>query len=215
MEDYARFLRDVSSHAMTVEIDEGVHRSIRFRDPGRWHLHFRLTTWPGYLCISGDMGTFVFSRLNDMFEFFRDAHGENRINLSYWAEKLQATSKAEGYKGFAEDRFRARVLEAVAEWDIPDEADRARAIAALEDDWDGLLGAMPLSEAEAIKAAMDWTCPVTGNEFSDAWEWRVWDYSYHFTWCCRAIVWGIKRYDLAKAGRDQGSHDRDVLAGAL
>ena len=28
---------------------------------------FDIVTWPGYLCYSGDMGCFVFTRLPDMF----------------------------------------------------------------------------------------------------------------------------------------------------
>lgn len=51
-----------------------------------------------YLCYTGDMGTYVFQRLTDMFEFFRTDReykkrngGKLAVNLSYWGEKLQAT----------------------------------------------------------------------------------------------------------------------------
>ena len=67
----AIFLRDVAEHEMIVVRDDGVHRHIRFKKPGTSCMHFDLITWPGYLCYTGDMGTYVFSRLTDMFEFFR------------------------------------------------------------------------------------------------------------------------------------------------
>ena len=43
----------------------------------------------GSLIASGDVGTYVFSRLADMFEFFRSpmtSDGRLYINDSYWAE---------------------------------------------------------------------------------------------------------------------------------
>lgn len=51
--------------------EDGIYRHIRFRQPGTMCMHFDLITWPGYLCYTGDMGTYVFTRLADMFEFFR------------------------------------------------------------------------------------------------------------------------------------------------
>ncbi len=85
-------------HKMTIELDTGLHRSIRFAKPGTNLYAFRLTTWPGHLCISGDLETFVFARLPDMFEFFirseDPAATPLRINPGYWHEKLQ-TGKEE------------------------------------------------------------------------------------------------------------------------
>ena len=89
----ADFLKDVAAHEMEILRDDGVYRHIRFKKPGTWCMHFDLVTWPGYLAYSGDMGCYVFSRLNDMFEFFRtDREYLQRdgrqlcINLCYWSE---------------------------------------------------------------------------------------------------------------------------------
>ena len=65
------FLKDVAEHQMTVLRDDGVNRHVQFRRPGTICMGFELITWPGYLCYTGDMGTYVFRRLEDMFEFFR------------------------------------------------------------------------------------------------------------------------------------------------
>src|ERR1051326_8204576 len=66
------FLRNVKAHEMTVLRDEGVDRHLRFKAPNTSNQYFDLITWRGSLCFTGDMGTFVFSRIPDMFEFFRD-----------------------------------------------------------------------------------------------------------------------------------------------
>ena len=78
-----QFNRDIEHHQMTVLHDEGLYRHIRFQNPGNSMYWFDLITWPGSLTIKGDMGTWTFSRLTDMFEFFT-----GHINTSYWAEKL-------------------------------------------------------------------------------------------------------------------------------
>lgn len=95
----ATFRKDVAQHRMTVIHDHGVHRHLRFGKPGDSNLSFQITTWPGYLCYSGDMGCYVFFRVEDMFRFFR---GE-RINPGYWAEKVQAEDR-EGVKEYDENR---------------------------------------------------------------------------------------------------------------
>ena len=92
------FLKDVSKHTMVVELDQGNHRSIFFGQPGTSNQHFCINTWRGHLCISGDMGCFVFSRTDDMFSFFRDE--VLIIHESYWGEKLQAVSLHGGYKKY-------------------------------------------------------------------------------------------------------------------
>lgn len=209
--DLADFRRTTRDHQMTVELDHGVHRSILFKRPGSSIYYFRIVTWPGHLHIGGDCEDFTFARLPDMFEFFRG----HDINPSYWSEKLQSPARNTIYREFSEAKFHQAIRDHFAGWTFEDDAQRTRAIARLEDTWDGLIGATPHVEDEAIKAAMDYVCPETGNRFDDFWDNRLWDYSHHFIWCCRAIQWGIRRFDLHKAGRTQADVDRLVLAGEI
>ena len=65
-----RFLEDIKNHYMKVLRDDGVNRHIRFTQ-GRFRYHFDLITWSEHLCISGDCGTYVFRRTEDMFDFFQ------------------------------------------------------------------------------------------------------------------------------------------------
>ncbi len=69
--DEARFLKDVANHEMQIIRDDGVQRHLRFKKPGTMCYHFDLITWGGHLCYTGDMGTYVFTRVHDMFDFFR------------------------------------------------------------------------------------------------------------------------------------------------
>lgn len=116
-----RFQRDTATHRMTVLHDDGLYRHLRFRShhlcndaeyrPTSSFYWFDLITWPGSLAINGDCGSFVFSRITDMFEFFRSRYG---INPQYWAEKLRAPEPA-GATEYSEDRFRQLVVEYVTE----------------------------------------------------------------------------------------------------
>jgi hypothetical protein len=110
-----RFLKDVEHHEMTIMLDDGVFRSIRFAKPNDSNLHFTLTTWNGYLGYTGDMGCFVFSRMSDMFEFFRPRNPESplRINPGYWSEKIQATDWRGGHEEYSREAFTAELEEQV------------------------------------------------------------------------------------------------------
>jgi len=104
------FLRDVSGLEMRVIQDTGSHRHISFsRSLGRKRYNqFDLIAWPGHLCISGDCSTYVFSRVTDMFGFFRQS--DLKINPGYWAEKVLAESCNEGIKEYSHDIFCETVI---------------------------------------------------------------------------------------------------------
>lgn len=113
-----RFEGDTSEHALTVIRDDGLYRHLRCQKPGTYIYGFDIVTWPGYLAYVGDMGDFVFTRVRDMFEFFRG----DRINPDYWSEKLCAPSP-EAVMEFDRDAFDAYVrehrLEVVDDWGGP------------------------------------------------------------------------------------------------
>lgn len=113
-----RFPKEVADHELEILRDDGLYRHLRFlrvtTDPetGKrskssfyW---FDLVTWPGWLTVAGDCGTFVFSRIEDMFEFFRGS----RINPDYWGEKAQGDLRL---KRYSEERFRQHVLDIASE----------------------------------------------------------------------------------------------------
>lgn len=208
------FLKDVAEHKMIVLRDDGIYRHLRFKKPETGCMRFDLVTWPGYLAYSGDMGCYVFSRLNDMFQFFRtdreaqdlDAGQTLAINLSYWSEKLQAVDgnrHAAGAEEFSEEKFARVINEYRVQWmrDL-------RELGACKDDRRDLWEAV---ESEVINAdgdsgghrkqcaAHDFSHRVAGRDFyfRDLFEHSFTDYTFRFVWCCYALAWGIQQYDNA------------------
>lgn len=205
----AQFFQDAGSHVMTALRDDGVYRHLRFRKapPGGSEYWFDLITYPGELVITGDMGTYVFRRLTDMFEFFRtdQQYLEQRgcqlgINLSYWAEKLQAMPDS-GAKEFDEDRFNSVIRERLMNW-MRDKRDRTTK-EERRDLWDAVHNEVIHADGDDRKeiAAYDFHHLVRpGLEFcfQDLWESNFERYTFHFEWICYAIAWGVKTYDESK-----------------
>lgn len=205
------FIRATRRHQLTIENDTGVFRSLYLGQPGTGADHWRLTTWPGHLSISGDRGTYVFSRTRDMFEFFRAIAGKLEINPQYWAQKLEASdTHGRGVKVFSEALFREAVNRDMGEWDVRlSDAEKIRGEVE-----DHLRWADIPDQRAAHEAIRDFES-TDGHQFTDFWEHDLTEWSYSFLWALYAIVWGIKLYDQAKEGRTQADHDRRVLEGAL
>lgn len=213
--DYSRtrasFQRDTAEHQMDVLLDSGVYRHLRFSNGGSSVYRFDIVTWPGHLAISGDMGAAVFSRLPDMFEFFRtdqrpeDAPDELRVNAGYWAEKCVANNGEP--EEFSSDLFEQIVREhfdSYMEFRDSEEEGFEEARAELWAEIEGELFGMYDSTGDALGAAMSFK---SGDKrFGDfnmheAWDWgnSVEVYTYRFIWRLYAIAHAVKAYDAAKA----------------
>jgi len=197
-----RFLKDVERHAMTVIRDDGVNRHIRFKRPNEGAYWFDLITWPGALCIDGDMGTCVFRRLEDMFQFFRTDRdwlrecGTLAINPGYWGEKLQAVARNGGYRQFSKELVCESVKSRFDDWvesKEPTDDKKAALWQAIEDD---VLYYSDDEPHEFMRAIQDFK--HEDFEFTEFWETRTDEYTFHFIWCCYAIAWGVNTYDESK-----------------
>lgn len=196
---FRRFTSDVENHEMTVLLDQGVYRHLRFKAPDTGIGWFDVITWPGKLTINGDMGTYTFSRLNDMFEFF-GGRGPGYVNEGYWAEKLVAIDKHSPAKEFDEDLFKQRVLEDF--WQAREDYDAAEAVeiwaAIREQIFDDYSDRHDANACHAL--LQEFVSPVPGFGYSDAWDWGGFDdYGVHFVWCLHAITHAIRTYRAAKA----------------
>jgi hypothetical protein len=201
-----RFAHDITKHEMQIVRDNGIDRHLRFRRPGTYCMGFDIITWPGYLCYCGDMGTYVFMRLPDMFEFFRN----EKPNPSYWAEKVVAQDRSDGITEYVSDIFR----EAVERWMVDHFDDDGVPLELRENVQEEVLNHADDGEYEARRAAIEFefkwkTVDKGGDEhdhlfrFTDFWEADLRDYTFRFLWCCHALVWAIKKYDSAKATNAQ------------
>jgi hypothetical protein len=177
-----------------VEIDQGLHRCVRFARPGTSTYAFRLITWPGSLTIAGDTGTFSFRRLEDMFTFFRKSNPAD-IDYAYWAEKLTAADTPCGYESYDADAFRAAVARDLADYleQAALDADATDALTAAVAD--KVLSCAHDGEAAAIFAAMQFDEQHEHAVFGDFYEHRLRAWTPQFVWCCLAIAWGIRQWD--------------------
>lgn len=221
---FERFVRDIAEHQMRIIREDGVYRHIRFGQPGTSCMHFELITWPGNLCYTGDMGTFVFERSTDIFEFFRrPEHCRYSIDMRYWAEKVTAGDKGSrdnGIQEFSKDKLIRAAWEDVNRF-IESQMEEAEELAERE------LVTRAMNDLRAEVREMldmaddnDVRCYDAVNEFrfgaedSDAWKeyfsgqktfqfHDFWDhdfmeYTHRFEWCCYALSWAMETYDRFK-----------------
>ena len=169
------FNEDVKDHKLEVICDQGVCRTLKCSKGGSFHYGFYVTTWPGYLCISGDMGSWVFSRLPDMFEFFRG----DKINVDYWAEKLQNGANGHRQSGMEFDRdvFVEGIL---SRYTFEDKDEHRRELECLEFDHE-------IADYAISHMDMDGCDLPESKEFVP-----------QLIWCMYAIQWAIKQYNAAK-----------------
>lgn len=210
-EALARFEKDTAGHQMEVLLDNGVYRHLRFKRPGSYSFSFDVVTWPGYLAVSGDMGDSMFTRLHDMFEFFRRKDdgaevGKLRINPGYWAEKCVANDgdKREFRIELFEELVKERFDEFINEHRDDDNGEPAWAPQLWEELEDEVLHIGDESVAEAI-GTMDGFEPSKDEpfarfHFADAWEYgnELQDYTFHFYWRLYAIAHAIEVYDAQR-----------------
>jgi hypothetical protein len=192
--ELASFEEDVERHQMTVLRDEGVNRHLRFRAPGTGNLAFDLVTWPDHLCYTGDAGTFVFSRLEDMFQFFRHPDADRRIDMGYWAEKCLAADR-DGIKQYSKERFESAVMGRVNDHIQDENLDELEAAALRICIADDVLRHNE-SEYDAHRAASDFE--YKGFALTDFYETDLTEFTVRFQWCCYALAWAIRQYDAAK-----------------
>jgi hypothetical protein len=223
----ARFLQDVAEHQMIIIRDDGVNRHIRFKRPDTSCYHFDLITWPGCLCYTGDMGTFVFSRVRDMFEFFRQdrEYNANRgralsINLGYWGEKLIAVDANGANSGgkakeFDPEKFARVINEYRVTWMRRGKSDGTLDKERRRELWERVqeevLDRVDDGEHYATTAAYefsfnnepyDYSSRRPNWQFDDLFEHDFTEYTHTFVWCCYALAWSIQQYDDARIAEE-------------
>ncbi len=230
-----RFLADTASHELRIVVDDGVHRHLQFRRPGTYCYGFDIVTWPGHLAISGDMGTAVFSRLHDMFEFFRAKPAEHEkacglfVDDGYWAEKCVANDGAKQeysarlFRDLVTRLFKEHVEGRVDSDDLADpDTSAPEWVARL---WQELELEV-LSESEdhdalsnAISSMSDFKPSdpdYSDFQITDAWEYAssLQQYTFHFIWRLYAIAHAIRAYDDAAGAAGPTGLPDDIAAPA-
>ncbi|WP_280474799.1 hypothetical protein [Nocardia asiatica] len=187
-DSYRNFLAYTTYLEMTVLHDEGLYRHIRFGERGAcgW---FELVTWPGNLAINGDIGSYAFARLDDMFKFF--GHEPGDINPGYWDEKIRMGRRT---MVFSDEELRRQVVEYF--WQRRDDfnGERRELFKAIREEV--LECSYCIEDAHANLERFEYRSASSLKvfRFRDTWEWNLRDWDIHYLRACHAIVWGINQY---------------------
>lgn len=181
---WAQFKASTIGHELHTFHDDGLYRHLRVAAPGTSIWHWDIITWPGHLCIDGDIGDgLVFSRDPDMIDFFAKglrstfSDGAPWIDVRYWAEKLSRGSKS--VKTYSPEVFLRHVGEALTDRDATP-AETQEFMAAAE------------YVAEHEYDAREWL-EAERRAVGDTWEWDLTDWDHHFLLSCYAIADTVKR----------------------
>ncbi|HDV8244856.1 TPA: hypothetical protein RJ953_004008 [Enterobacter hormaechei] len=206
-----RFLLDTAEHRLNVIRDDGLYRHLRLQRPGTSCYYYDVITWPGYLTVVGDMGTWTFSRIADMFEFFGGWTG--RTNTGYWSEKLEAGAGRSGCellaKEYDHDAFCESLKSSMREyleddaeadededWNYEDteDSDKAKVREAVRE----LCRAHFSNENEAYQAVSEADWPEQWSSQDVCYGLTFKTYTSHFRWILFAITWAISKYHNTK-----------------
>ena len=173
-ESAERFARETKDHQLTVLRDDGQYRHLRFAPPSSGFYWFDLVTWPGFLAFVWSDNSHIFTRVEDMFMFFR--RPDHGINPGYWAEKL--VTGRDLAKSFNEAGFYRLVDEQVDEW-IRDYDGPDPEFATLLREAIGESGLRDVFDEHEARSALDRFSFVTadGQKRIDAAE-RAWSNTY-------------------------------------
>lgn len=170
------------------------------------------------------MGSYVFARLDDMFEFFRSdgRFGQSQniqlfINPGYWGEKVSAVDadyvyeqgKSGRLEEFSAEKFRRELIGHLVQWlrDFRAETtkgERRRLWNAVMDELIHPLRVIAPGWGEhMLDAAIRFSHPVNdlvgiyspGDHLMHV---SVAGFTRRFIWACYAIAWGIAQYDQEK-----------------
>lgn len=168
-----------ASHNMVPELHVGLFRSWLCRHSSKSEYWFRITTIPGSLIITGDLGAMVVSREADMLPWVRGCIDSTH----YFAGKCQDTKT----RVFSEEMMRLWIAEQIAEIEA-DTSDNAA------DNRDERLDGLHVMLEESSDHGPDWFYEKLQDVFgADQPDWTDWD--CQFLWRRDAIRWFIHEYD--------------------
>ena len=178
-----RFATNVAEHSMEVIRDDGLYRHLKFSKNGSAIYCFHVHTWPGFLCVTGDMGEWVWSRIPDMFTFVRGSIGSE----SYFTEKLQAADVRGELKEFHLELWHE--LESVLQETYGEYGDEKTC----EE-----LSEVFADEPESLHDAC--TLLYEDSGIDDVFEYfgSLTDYNYQYLWTLQALEWAVNKYASAR-----------------
>ena len=178
-----RFLDDVKNHTLKIRQDLSLLKHLVLND-GTSNCAYEIVSTQNTLMITGDCGTYVFRHGLSIWNIIDE---EDMVNIEpdYWQTKCLSESIAEnGVKLFSVEKFHNAVRKWVTEdFNAEEAAERLELVSSI-------LSAD--NEFECCEALVHFEHPQI--DFTDFWEQDFTEYTYHFIWCCYAIVHAIRIY---------------------
>lgn len=184
------FARQTENHVMEIRLNNNIYRHLYFKNPNLFAHWFEIVTFPGVLVYNGYHGCYCFSRINDMFEFFRNQNP----NPCYWQEKI--LDRREGgliYSGKEVQKHLHEVWQDFCEehkgiWTKEEKQDYTR-----EFEEEILDKCYCPEEFKALGCT-----ELDSGFFFDPCELDPRIYSEQYLWACCAIPWAIAQFDKAQ-----------------
>lgn len=159
------------NHSIQTIHEDGIFRHYKCSTNGSLIFHFNVTTFPGRLVVTGDIGDLIAERCEDMFQWTPGALG----SIDYFEEKIVAPRINRSWDA---DVTRAWIEEARVDFDDDDGiSEKLDAVARCIDD-----GEQFVNQEIYESGLMD------GCEFPDL---TIWD--SRFLWCREALLWFFKK----------------------
>lgn len=160
-----------ADHVITERLRQGFFRSWRCQKPDTWVYGFDITTTPGYLIVTGDIGDLIVSRCADMLPWCRQAVD----STSYFAEKVARSIPT---REFSHGEFERWYHELMADPDTP------------EDHKEVATEAMQWSDNKGMDQLYEETHEIWDGDPPD---WKDWN--ANFLWCREAVRWFLQHHE--------------------
>ena len=203
---HRQFLSEVADHNLVVKQDDGLYKHLLLHKPGSFEYAFEVISFPSHIMITGDMGTYCFSRVSDMFRWFIKDGDKSmdspEMEMSRWFNKLVSVDSQLGAKkknlGLA-----LRHIEENRDFylkEYPEHKDD------IQEAFGELVGCAEMGVDALLTGMYDFEivlCEEEHRPFSDFEHSTVEAYVSQFAWCCYAINYAIGEYLQSKTKIDK------------
>lgn len=175
-------VKNFANHKIEQRLSQGMFRSWRCKADGTWCYGFDITTTPGTLIVTGDIGELIVQRADDMIAWSR---GSVR-SIDYFAEKVpHAMETKEWDQDVAEEWLDE--LEAEADEESGDESlekyDKIKDLRSCLDDGE-----------DAFFRELSDSGLIDGCDYPDLRNWKP-----GFLWCREAVIWFLANWKEGEA----------------
>lgn len=179
-----------AEHTIEQRLDQGLFRSWRCKRPGSWNYGFDVTTIPGSLIVTGDMGVMVFEREADMLPWLKTGIRNNERD--YMAGKVHRDIKVREYcpevareeiveigRRIKPDNFPRIFTSSTGRMDYKQVKERFKEMLGRESDID-------IHDEHSVKSALYESGFVDGGDFPS-----LDDYTSNYLWIFSALKWFV------------------------